>query len=760
MVFWAGLVAESILAHGNRVPVIESLVSLFPHMSADCCCPSAPLLCAMLPSASDIAPEQYRTTMQSSQLDGQEAGVDGDAADFFDSFVNFDSTELPDGPGFTPVECTDLTSRPWKSLTTSSNGLKPDGSNGVSTQMAPDAPMHPDADILTFNLPIRPQRSTSQSGGLASDSKPRKLDGLTIRTSPRSPQILELAESSPWSEHRSSSHADSVAKGRDRTTRLYQKLQRPVHTERSHTAPSPSAKQALGGSDHWSLLKNTQSTHISETEQVKVDHCVSNSPTLSTILSPSFITNINAVEDPFFEATKDAQIRSRPNLQLRTPPPGLNSRSERPIHRRNASASKRSIRRTQPNGPPTAGLSAMLQNKMLWTTGPPVSLSFPPFPMQASDQSSMWWSDVDMSSELMDMRSGPLDINSDMKGFPMGSDVTTSFPMQAGPLDISLDMNGLPIGSSTPTAFSEQGFQILHPSELPVDFNTAPTTMTFDGLPPDDPAMSMLHGELNGNQGQASMLQEQNGLAYLDNNLVSFNSEPILPSTEVVYPPQLLRTPGSEPRQQPHTPSSSAGCLDPRYLTTSGTVHGRAPSADCSPSPSFRRLRETSTHARRAISLGADAARSRDVASLSPSLSNSLLSSGVQTRRSHTPTHRRNASNLLTSSSAGNFTSPPGGAGTPSRARRSASRTPSSSRTRTRGAAPSNTGGGIGFVNFTPDDVGVLMSGVAPSGSSKTKARRDKEAAERQRRINEAFVQAVAAAGGDPRMLEEKGLML
>ena len=69
-------------------------------------------------------------------------------------------------------------------------------------------------------------------------------------------------------------------------------------------------------------------------------------------------------------------------------------------------------------------------------------------------------------------------------------------------------------------------------------------------------------------------------------------------------------------------------------------------------------------------------------------------------------------------------------------------------------------GGGIGFVNFTPDDGTFLMTGVAPSGSSKTKARREREAAERQRRLSEAVMQAVAAAGGDIARLREEGIML
>ncbi|TLS29093.1 hypothetical protein PpBr36_01653 [Pyricularia pennisetigena] len=55
----------------------------------------------------------------------------------------------------------------------------------------------------------------------------------------------------------------------------------------------------------------------------------------------------------------------------------------------------------------------------------------------------------------------------------------------------------------------------------------------------------------------------------------------------------------------------------------------------------------------------------------------------------------------------------------------------------------------IGFVNYTAMDHDVLMAGVAPSGSSKTKARRERENREREDRMKEAFVQAVSAAGGD-----------
>lgn len=70
----------------------------------------------------------------------------------------------------------------------------------------------------------------------------------------------------------------------------------------------------------------------------------------------------------------------------------------------------------------------------------------------------------------------------------------------------------------------------------------------------------------------------------------------------------------------------------------------------------------------------------------------------------------------------------------------------------------SSTGSGpVGFVNFTPDDSRKILTGVAPSGSSKTKARREKEAAEKRRKLSQAAVKAVIEAGGDVGRLEREG---
>ena len=68
--------------------------------------------------------------------------------------------------------------------------------------------------------------------------------------------------------------------------------------------------------------------------------------------------------------------------------------------------------------------------------------------------------------------------------------------------------------------------------------------------------------------------------------------------------------------------------------------------------------------------------------------------------------------------------------------------------------------GAVGFVNFTPSDSRKILTGVAPSGSSKTKARREKEASDRRRKLSEAAAKAVMEAGGDVEALRKEGLLI
>ncbi|KAK5117028.1 hypothetical protein LTR62_006749 [Meristemomyces frigidus] len=131
------------------------------------------------------------------------------------------------------------------------------------------------------------------------------------------------------------------------------------------------------------------------------------------------------------------------------------------------------------------------------------------------------------------------------------------------------------------------------------------------------------------------------------------------------------------------------------------------------------------------------------------------------------PTHRRSEPRLRSQTPS----PPPQPAGEPRSSRRSAShsrRTSSHRRTKstnsnarhpqnTNDNKNNNTGGG--FVNFTPHDSNRILSGVAPSGSSKTKARREKEAADKRRRLSLAAVKAVVDAGGDLGSLARAGLL-
>ncbi|KPI45045.1 Regulatory protein wetA [Cyphellophora attinorum] len=55
----------------------------------------------------------------------------------------------------------------------------------------------------------------------------------------------------------------------------------------------------------------------------------------------------------------------------------------------------------------------------------------------------------------------------------------------------------------------------------------------------------------------------------------------------------------------------------------------------------------------------------------------------------------------------------------------------------------------VDFVNFTALDAPKLISDVAPSGSSKTRARREAEAKEKSKKLSEAALKAVSVAGGD-----------
>lgn len=87
--------------------------------------------------------------------------------------------------------------------------------------------------------------------------------------------------------------------------------------------------------------------------------------------------------------------------------------------------------------------------------------------------------------------------------------------------------------------------------------------------------------------------------------------------------------------------------------------------------------------------------------------------------------------------------------------KRSTSRTPRTPKTPRTPRTP-GTGSGLGFVNFTPQDSRKILTGVAPSGSSKTKARREREANEKARKFNEALIRRLKDKGHDPDILNRE----
>ncbi|KAK4981579.1 hypothetical protein LTR66_009876 [Elasticomyces elasticus] len=156
-------------------------------------------------------------------------------------------------------------------------------------------------------------------------------------------------------------------------------------------------------------------------------------------------------------------------------------------------------------------------------------------------------------------------------------------------------------------------------------------------------------------------------------------------------------------------------------------------------------------------SFSSDAAASANPADISFTTSADTLTSPyyptLQNYSIPTTPHRRRASSTRSPSS-----SPQPPSSTRSRRRSSNHRRSKSSNFST----PRSPGGATssGFVNFTPSDSAKILTGVAPSGSSKTKARREKEAADKRRRLSQAAVRAVVEAGGDLEQLRGAGLIV
>lgn len=205
---------------------------------------------------------------------------------------------------------------------------------------------------------------------------------------------------------------------------------------------------------------------------------------------------------------------------------------------------------------------------------------------------------------------------------------------------------------------------------------------------------------------------------------------------------------GSQRRPKPRAPSSGAryhhmgaaggpggGAMGPASISPRKTRQPSCSSSSPSPTPGGRRSRSAG---RRAGSLHHRASAS-DIMTVPTT---DAQTHAVRKRRS-TSSWRGQKRTTSTSSSVGDGSAGGGSSGGGGG-----------------GGGAGGGGGGVGFVNYTPNDHGVLMTGVAPSGSSKTKARREKEAMERQRKLSEAMVKTMAEAGVDVDRLKQEGIVI
>ena len=192
-----------------------------------------------------------------------------------------------------------------------------------------------------------------------------------------------------------------------------------------------------------------------------------------------------------------------------------------------------------------------------------------------------------------------------------------------------------------------------------------------------------------------------------------------------------LQPGGSSPRKRLGVSSRgpSTEDLNSAYVCSNGPGNAAAMTAPNTP-------RSHANGSRRSASM-------QSLSRTSPTPNHSAMPSmpPMPTTPSHNPNgvrKRRSASSMRRVSSGQSCGSMSGAPRTPSRRSSVEPRSPSKDP----------------FVNYTPDDHSKLMNGVAPSGSSKTKERRDRELKEKTRKL----MQAVVQAGGDVHTLEAQGL--
>ncbi|KAK4449098.1 hypothetical protein QBC34DRAFT_463724 [Podospora aff. communis PSN243] len=294
---------------------------------------------------------------------------------------------------------------------------------------------------------------------------------------------------------------------------------------------------------------------------------------------------------------------------------------------------------------------------------------------------------------------------------------TNDFPLPVRPPPQHQHPSGLMIHMPQPRGPSSA---VLHPSHQIALSHPPPNSVTapFHYPPPPIPATPSRRG------GQLDIPPRRH--------------KPRAPSSGARHHHHPSYPSGASPRKPGPAPrsTSSSGSMPPS--PSPGPIPIPGPRLHRRSASMQQLLRHGPHHPDEGGIIPQSALRKRKSWTTSRRVSDSLNSNGGPSPRKSLGARRASSSNIRSHNSNGNGSS--------------ADPSPNPN-----GAGASASGG---FVNFTPSDHKVLMRGVAPSGSSKTKARRDREAMEQKRKLGEAVRLAVQAAGGDVTKLEEEGIVL
>lgn len=231
----------------------------------------------------------------------------------------------------------------------------------------------------------------------------------------------------------------------------------------------------------------------------------------------------------------------------------------------------------------------------------------------------------------------------------------------------------------------------------------------------------------------------------------------------ISHPQQLQRqyNPNMQFSPRPQTPSSHRRQRSSRHPARTPSPSSANPSISRSARRGSRHSSASRSESRHRRSKSATTMPKTPIAHHTPSNSGSTAYKHGQRALSHHQQHHHHRQHSASENSHTAQRAPTRSTGPQRRTRHHSSPSQTSMDPTVAGsshAGARNRDASVGFVNFTPSDSAKILTGVAPSGSSKTKARREKEAADRSRRLSQAAARAIIEAGGDVKALESEDI--